>query len=230
MNKTRLKVFGAGCALFACLLCSGCFTVTEKITFQDRESGTFSLITDLATLYTMMEAMGSKAPPEEIEKEFAEMEEDLKKIAPELEAVSGITNVTTGYDVASYTATLSFEFRSLKALNQGMSIVYSRKMELESIEQKTYFTGSRQGLERSGEMGMLDRLRESFPQDEEGAMEAMQFFRDAAFKLHYTLPRPVTRVSNPDMKIGASPREVELPFYLFRPEFADKTLATRIEF
>ena len=230
MNIARaLKPTALLTALATCLLFSGCFRIVEKVEFDSMNSGTFTMITDLSGMYEIMATMGQEEEdPAETEKEFQDMENDMQEIFPRLQEIDGVSNPRTSHDTEKYTARISFDFNSIHALNQGMSVLYSKQLELEEIKQNTYFISKRKSIERTNARDMIDFLLKDM-QDENSA-ETMQFFAEASFDLEYSFPKKIKRVSNKDYNFEKKSKSVSYQYYMFKPDFEEKPIGAVVKF
>jgi hypothetical protein len=231
-NQLLLKPFLLVAALLAATLFTGCFRIVEKVDFKSMDSGTFTMITDLSTMYNLMAGMegmgGEEGEEDDTEAQFQEMEDELKTIVPSLESISGIANVQTAHDASAYTTQIAFDFKSIDALNKGMSILYSKQLELEEVKQNTYFKTSKKKVERTDTRDMIEYLRKDM--GEEATGEMAQFFQDASFELQYSFPKKVKKVSNKDYTFEKKSKNISMNYYMFREDFKEKPLGTTVKF
>jgi len=210
-------------------LFTGCFRIVEKVEFDTMNSGTFTLVQDLTEMYKLMGSMGEGEGPteEDKEQEFQELENELKPLLPLLENVKGISNATTGHDTENFSAFVQFDFASIDALNQGMSVIYSTQLEMEEIQQNTYFKTGRKKVERTDTRDMINFLRKDMQDD---SAEAAQFFQTASFELQYSFPKKIKKVTNKDIDFEKKSTSLTYSYFLFQEDFKEKPVGTTIRF
>lgn len=211
-------------------LFTGCFRIVEKVDFKTMDSGTFTMVTDLSEMYKLMSSMeesGEEPDQEEMEQEFVELENELKPLLPLLQQVPGITSASTSHDTANYSASIQFDFTSIEALNKGMSIIYSKQLEMEEIQQNTYFKSKKNRIERTDTRDMIDFLRKDMEDD---SAEAAQFFQTASFELQYSFPKKIKKVTNQDVDYEKKGDTLTYSYYLFQEDFKEKPIGTTVRF
>lgn len=116
---SRLYIF-ATVALLVAL--SGCIEITERIRFNEDQSGSFEIEYDMSKLKQTMEMFAAMDTTGEASSEMENPMEDanMDEKTNRLESVQGVSNVKYDMDTSTFIFAVSFDFEDIDALNRGL--------------------------------------------------------------------------------------------------------------
>ncbi|MGB0524283.1 MAG: hypothetical protein ACPGJS_15040 [Flammeovirgaceae bacterium] len=179
-------------------LCSGCFEIIEQINLEEKGNGRYQLIANFsqskANINGLLEndsVMGKPIPS------IAEITAEMEKAKAKLQYQSGISNVVLNKDFTNYVFNLSFDFSSIKALDNALvNTVNSYNKRGRTLTAGNYYVHSGNTFKRQISYDYTGETARNM----NAQLESMM--RKASFTAIYRFPQKIKRVSNPRARIA----------------------------
>ncbi len=233
----RSPVLTSVFALLIVFLATSCFQIREKIFFKSDGSGSFELTMDMSQMMAMMQGFAdSMGEDMESEEEGESQDTTFNAQIPKLEALAGITKVTTSSSKEGV-STLKFDFKSIDVLNQALNVVYETEKNPEVGEVK-FFTMEKNKVVRHEGFDLFKEITKSM-KDEMGAQEDEDFdlksspyaamMSGMGYTTEYQFDKKISKYSNKAALLSQDKKSITIS-YMFMEEDQPETLANEISF
>ncbi len=220
--------------MVSALTMTSCVNIIEKVFFNKNGGGTYTMTLDMTEMGEMLASLGSD-PEEQAEETLGSLDKDFDKKAKTMEAVNGVSNVRTDFDIKKFIFSLSFDFTNINALNQGLSAYYHTDQDGDIIEQYTFFTKNKNTITRTSTNKILDAITSGMSGDQspDPSMDPSVILGDMYYELDLSFENDVKSISNENYVQGNGltwgKESVRWRKYLFKDSDADKSIEVSIK-
>lgn len=213
--------------LVIAMACSftSCISIIEKVFFKKDGSGTYSMTLDMSQVSSMLSMLGEDQKPAEMDEAFKGMDEGFEKSRAKLEAIKGISNIQQEMDKKTLVYTVSFDFKDVNALNNGLNEYFADE---ENRKDYTLFTQDKKRFSRTSEDRFAKALNEGLGAGEDPDFDPAIFMADAYFESVLVFERDIRSISNEDYKRDGD-RRITIKKFFFNESDADKDLAVTVK-
>lgn len=222
--------------LLLVLSCTACFDLQENLFLKKDGSGTFSFIIDLSQVKSMMSMFS------DLEKAFDEPEKNpetkkndkknisgnklsdsFEKTRRRLLNSKGISNVKIIDDSSKYNFGISFDFKTITALNQALNILFEEDDTTQAEKQAlTYFEFKDNTLIRLEALDSKSIIGKSsaVSSQKENALsnvffDAEKLFGTATYTTNYEFQQKIDSVENKEAILSADMQKISLILHPF---------------
>jgi hypothetical protein len=189
--------------VFCCLLLSSCFDVVEDVTIKNNGSGKCRYILNASKSKTklngmfMVDSLAKNKLPSK-----SEIQARAEEYITELKKQKGISEVVFKLDWSQYTAELSFDFASIKELNEALYALQKKgDKEGKAPPMKEVFQFNGATFKR---VNAPDPPAEEKKKLEAEMNKNIDLLRQAKFISIFRFDKEIEKVSNPAYKVAAN--------------------------
>jgi hypothetical protein len=204
---------------------TSCISIIEKVFFKKDGSGTYSMTLDMSQVSNMLTMLGEDQKPAEMDEAFKGMNEGFEKSRAKLEGIKGISNIQQEMDKKTLVYTVSFDFKDVNALNNGLNEYFANE---ENRKDYTLFTQDKKRFSRTSEDRFAEALNEGLSVGEDTEFDPAIFMADAYFESVLVFERDIKSFSNEEYKRDGD-RRITIKKFFFNKNDADKDLAVTVK-
>lgn len=207
--------------LLACSIAfTGCFEMVEEVNHNSKTGdGNYKFVMDMSGMKMMFEMAAAMDTTGQMNMDT--LSALSKEFVTKVDGLSGISNVKEVSDLENFKFGVSFDYKSLAALNVAAGQLFEDG-QISSGGGEAFFKGKKKKFERldaKGFGGMMDQMMGGMGGGEAEEMEmASQFLKDVSYTMIYTFDKKVKKMSNSQATLSGDKKTVTLKYFMFDEE------------
>lgn len=201
---------------------TSCINIIEKITFNKKGGGTYSITIDMGEMVKMIQMMGGGDSDDD--SLLDSLNSGFDEFKNRFEAIEGISNARLEVDKETYEITTLYDFENLEALNSALSQYY--QVDDQPVEDKVFFTRNKKQLVRIDESAFTAAMQEQL-KGQGMDIDLSAILGDMYYESILTFQNKIKKVSDSDYQKLDS-KTISLKYYPFKEDDADKSLAVKV--
>lgn len=172
---------------------TSCIGIVEKVFFKKDGSGTYSMTLDMSKFASMMTMFSEGDEKNEMDEALSDMDESFDQTKAKLDNVDGVSNITQNMDKEKLIYTVSFDFRDVDALNNGLNRYFENE---EDPQESTFFTAGKKSFTRTAADRLSEALGSQMGLGEDPDFDPTVLMADAYYETIIEFERKIRSISN----------------------------------
>jgi hypothetical protein len=229
-NQMNNKIFNFSLIAISIFLCTACFDLHEEILFNKNGSGNFTFKIDMSQLKTFFESdngFTQTSATKEKNNPTDKLDSKFDAFKNQLSQIEGISNIKQNLDTTNIIVSISFDFKNITALNNGMSLLFNDDIDTDKkIKQKQtifyafnnnqlirYETENNSGFLKAG---LVDK---NAPIDKNNLsqqlIKADDLFKTVSYTTTYQFENEIKEYTNKNSTVSSNKKKIILKCYPF---------------